>query len=415
MRLHYALAVVLIVLLAGCGGLVGDTGENSTQPSVETEANGSPDEPEPKEAEIKISAINTPGEIDYNSTLNGTVVFENTGDAAGEEDYYITVAGTRIDEDTIQLDAGDSRSVDIDAGRMTLDQGDYDVGVHAGFENRREEFTLVHPSPYGSTDVTLYVDDSAVDRNISHVVEKATTYWEQNDERYLGYEIEYELTDTESVADKKLVFTNVDRCGIHDGTQSRILGCGDITDPKQSFTTVQSEVQYNLSDPRMEDTIIHEFGHNHGLNHSQQPQYLMDNTSRPISTNTTNIYFRTDRGQFPDSQRRSVETALDNLAEERDDIDFEYGFRWQAVDSPEKAHIIISYQYEADRCGFDRGGGSCVLEGPYYSQPEIVLEDTDSEVTAWHVGANLQYYLYDEPLDELNGDTDRSDREDWPN
>ncbi|WP_435093463.1 hypothetical protein [Halorubrum sp. N11] len=413
MRLHYVLAVVAILLLAGCGGFAGGTTDNTTQPSVETDA--STEETDPGKAEITISAINAPTEIDYNSTLNGSVVFKNTGDAAGEEDYYITVAGTRVVKDSVQLEAGETKSVNIKTELLTLDQDKYDIEVHVGGENERTGFTLIHPSPYGSENVTLYVNDSAVDRNISSVVESATTYWEQNDQRYLGYEIEYERTDTESLADQTLVFTNVDRCGIHDRTQRRILGCGDLTGPQESYPTVQSEVQYNLSDPRMEDTIIHEFGHNHGLNHSQQPQYIMSNMSSPVSPNTTNVYFRTVQGQLPSSQRRSMETALDHFAKDRDDLNVEHGFRWQAVDSPEKAHFIITYAYDADRCGFDEGGGSCVSDGAYYGQPEIVLEDTDSEVTAWHVGANLQYYLYDEPLDEFDGDTDRHGREDWPN
>jgi len=365
---------------------------------------------EARAATFAVSEIEVPKSVAYGENLTVTATVTNVGDVTGNQTVGVRYGSGATANRTVALDGGAETRLSVTFADVRLDGGDHPVTVTTANRTRKRAVTLVHPSPYGKTTLRLFVDDGAVDRNVSGVVAGATGYWERNDERYLGYPIAYERVSDERQADVVLRFDSVERCGVEDG-DARYFGCADllVDEPRTPMTAT---VEPNVSDAEMNATIIHELGHVQGLEHGEEPAGLMSATSTLASHRPVKVHLRTESGDVPRRVEDEVTEGLDYFAAS-EDIAGSDGFAWEFVDSAREAHVQITYDDRGDVC-FADGGGSCTVAGEYYGQEDVRLEGVDDEVVAWHVGASFAPVLLDEVPPELTGEADRREREEWP-
>ncbi|WP_423997111.1 Ig-like domain repeat protein [Halorubrum trapanicum] len=357
-----------------------------------------------------VADIEAPKTVAYGEELTVTATVANEGDLAGNQTVAFRYGGGASANRTVALDGGAEAEVSVAFADVRLDGGDYPVVVTTANRTRERAVSVIHPSPYGKTTLDLYVDDEAVDRNVSDVVAAATGYWERTDERYLGYPVAYERVDDANGADVVLRFERVERCGV-EGNDTRYFGCADllVDEPRTPMTAT---VDPRISDAEMNATIIHELGHVQGLEHGEEPAGLMSATSTLATHRPLKVHLRADDGAVTGPLEEEVAAALDYFAA-REDLAGSDGFAWEFVDSAREAHVQITYDERGDVC-FSDGGGSCTADGEYYGQEDVRLEELDEEVVAWHVGASLAPVLLEEVPPELTGEAERREREAWP-
>ena len=362
-------------------------------------------------ASFGVTAIDAPETVRYGDDLAVGVTVRNRGDRAGTLPVTVRFGGDGNASRTLDLtlEGGESATRSVTLDDVRGDGGDRLLVVETPNETRERTVALDHPSPYGKTALGLYVDDEAVDRNVSAVVAAATGYWERTDERYLGYPVEYERVDDEERADVVLRFDRVERCGVEDG-DARYFGCADllVDEPRTPMTAT---VDPRISDAEMNATIIHELGHVQGLEHGAEPAGLMAETSTLATHRPVKVHLRAESGEVPRRVEDEVAAALDYFAA-REDVAGGDGFAWEFVDEAREAHVQVTYDERGDVC-FADGGGSCTVDGEYYGQQDVRLEALDDEVVAWHVGASFAPVLLEEVPPELTGEADRREREAW--
>ncbi|WP_096393521.1 Matrixin [Halorubrum trapanicum] len=366
---------------------------------------------EARPATFAVSDVEVPESVAYGEDLTVTATVANEGDLAGDQTVRIRYGTGASANRTVALDGGAEGAVSVTFADVRLDGGDYPVVVTTANRTRERAVSVIHPSPYGKTTLDLYVDDEAVDRNVSGVVASATGFWERTDERYLGYPVEYERVDDADDADVVLRFERVERCGVEETNETRYFGCADllVDEPRTPMTAT---VDPRISDAEMNATIIHELGHVQGLEHGEGPAGLMAATSTLATHQPVKVHLRADDGAVTGPVEDEVAATLDYFAA-RDDVTGSDRFAWEFVDSARDAHIQITYDERGDVC-FADGGGSCTVDGEYYGQEDVRLEALDEEVVAWHVGASLAPVLLAEVPPELTGDAERGEREAWP-
>ncbi|TKX59093.1 hypothetical protein EXE44_05990 [Halorubrum sp. SS7] len=411
-----------MVVLAGCGGLAG--GDEAPGAGIETEgaANASGVDTEPEET-FQIDSFNPTYLLDYNESQAGTVRITNVGSDVDTGTVTVTFRGRELLNESVSLEPNESVERSFRSEPLRLPEGEHELEARIGDENVTRSFSVdEHPSPYGKTNVSLYVNDTRVDRNITEIVRNSTAFWERNAEDTAGYPIEFRFVDNRSAADQALVYRDVTECG--DITNQSLNGCANLATGYRG--TVWGSVQYNLSNPELEYTTTHELGHMLGLDHDDPPDYVMNISRISWTPNTTRVAFRdADGGDLDAQTKQEAVEALDELT--RRDVDAMYGFRWREVSSPEEAHIVIAGNDSVCSPGFesaainnssvrpsDAGGASCVGELDYENQLTIALDDLDAEVVSWHVAHQLVPLTYHEAPPDLKSDTDRREREDWP-
>ena len=365
---------------------------------------------EARPATFAVAEVEAPESVGYGEDLSVTATVTNVGDLSGTQTVAFRYGTGTSANRTVALEGGAETRVSVTFADVRLDGGAYPVVVATANRTRERTVPLAHPSPYGETTLGLYVDDAAVERNVSGVVAAATGYWERNDERYLGYPVAYERVGDESRADVVLRFDRVERCGVEDNG-TRYFGCADllVDEPRTPMTAT---VDPRISDAEMNATIIHELGHVQGLEHGEEPAGLMNATSTLATHRPVKVHLRADDGALTGPVEDEVAEALDHFAS-RDDVVGSGGFAWEFVDEARDAHVQITYDERGDVC-FADGGGSCTVDGKFYGQQDVRLEELDESVVAWHVGASLAPVVLEEVPPELTGDTDRREREAWP-
>ena len=363
-------------------------------------------------AAFAVAAVDAPETVGYGDDLVVGVTVRNRGDRAGTLPVTVRFGGGGNASRTLDLtlDGGESATRSVTLDDVRGDGGDRRLAVETPNETRERTVALDHPSPYGKTALDLYVDDEAVDRNVSAVVAAATGYWERTDERYLGYPVEYDRVSDEERADVVLRFDRVERCGVEDG-DARYFGCADllVDEPRTPMTAT---VDPRISDADLNATVIHELGHVQGLEHGEEPAGLMAETSTLATHRPVKVHLRAESGEVPRRVEDEVAAALDYFAAS-DDVAGSDGFAWEFVDEARDAHVQITYDERGEVCIAD-GGGSCAVDGEYYGQQDVRLEELDDEVVAWHVGASFAPVLLEEVPPELSRETDRREREPWP-
>lgn len=358
---------------------------------------------EPKPSNFEITNIDGANGFPVGSPAQFDVDIENTGDLSGSSDMTASFVGHEMTE-TIELDGGEETTISFKTTEIDAEQGTYSLEVTTRDDNHKQNVGVTHPSYYGSTEIAIYIDDSQVERDVSHVIDESTSYWETNADEYLSFDVEYEIVERRSAADKVLTFEQSTTCGTEHSES--YLGCADLV-TSDVDQTVHLSVDHRLSDPVMVDTTIHELGHTLGLEHGDKPEEQMSSTYNEFETSSpVKFYVRSEGGSVPTSVELEVERAL-KFYEDRGD------FTYELVDSEDEAHHLVTYHPSGTTCGFSTGG-SCEVEGEYQLQIDFRLDQLDSEVVAWHVAIGLAGPAVDELPDELGPDDDRAEREAFP-
>lgn len=358
---------------------------------------------EPRPSNFEITDIDGANSLPTGSPAQFDVDIENTGDLAGSSDITASFVGHETSE-RIELEGGEETTVSFKTSEIEAEQGTYSLEVKTRDDDLQQNVGVTHPSYYGSTEIAIYIDDSQVDRDISHVIDESTSYWETNANEYLSFDVEYEIVEKQSAADKVLTFEQSTTCGTE--YSDSYLGCADLI-TNDVDQTVHLSVDHRLSDPVMVDTTIHELGHTLGREHGDEPEEQMSSTYNEFDTSSpVKFYIRSEGGSVPTSVELEIERALEFYGERGE-------FTYELVDSEEEAHHLVTYDPSGTTCGFSTGG-SCEIGGEYQSQIDFRLDQLDSEVVAWHVAIGLAGPSVDELPDELDPDDDRAERERFP-
>ncbi|MFC7202947.1 matrixin family metalloprotease [Haloferax namakaokahaiae] len=264
--------------------------------------------------------------------------------------------------------------------------------------------------PWGSDPVVVGITAPDDGRNYTTFVESATAYWEDEDTRYLGYDIDYDVQPDATDPDLVVEFrSHVPECSGH----GNAAGCAPyITDESQIESPVVVYVKTGFNDDSTTEIVAHELGHTLGLSHDDDPQSLMAATSRLYTLPQTNaterefpwlhtdfsIYVDDANARDPAGSRDQVEQTLDyyedGAAGMPDNLTFTF------VSDPADADIVISFT-NSSPCGSD--AGSCASIGGYdpdgdgaletYDGLRIVLVDLETDAVGWHVGYWLAHYF----------------------
>ncbi|MFC7131353.1 matrixin [Haloferax chudinovii] len=271
--------------------------------------------------------------------------------------------------------------------------------------------------PWGSEPVVVAVEAPDDDRDYAAFVSEATAFWETNDSRYLGYEVDYEVDADARDPDIVVRFIDtVPECGGQDDA----VGCAPyLTDARQIDRPETVYIRTGFGDDSTVDIVEHELGHTLGLAHGDEPAELMNATGILYTlprTNATDKAFPWDDPNFtvyvddanasdPDAAREQIRHALDYFEDGApgmpDNLTYTY------VDDPADAEVRISF---ADTSPCAAGAASCAIGGGYdpdgddaletYSEYRVVLVDLDTEAVGWHVGYWTAYYLGAEADDD---------------
>lgn len=404
MRSRALVAVALLVILAGCWGM---SGGNTSAPA-QNGTIGDSVEPAP-EPNLQITRLTRLEAVPFNDTQRGQVRVSNAGDVAGNSTLSVEIGDTVIMTESVSLEPDETDTVSYESSRLRLSEGNYSVRAHLGSDQEIGLFRLDHPSVYGKTNVSLYVDSSGVDRNISSIVANSTSFWEANAERTAGYPIRYERVDSIAAADQILRYETVDECGNHNLTDYN--GCADRPLGDVGRQAISGSVEKNLSDPYLQEATVHELGHMLGLTHDDAPRYVMEINLSTYTPNTTRVAFETaDGGEMDPTVKQEAMTALNYYTDRS--VKSKYGFRWEAVESPEDAHLVI--RVDSEGCAPESDSGGCLRQPYYENQDTVMIDEIDDENVAWHVGYILGAFLVDERPPGLSPDTDYEDRKAWP-
>jgi uncharacterized protein YceK len=276
-----------------------------------------------------------------------------------------------------------------------------DDGATAVATDRRTTAATAE-SPWGDT-VVVGVDGSGT-RDYASLVRRATAYWEANDSRYLGYEIDYVVRPDAAAPD--LVVRFVDDVPDCNG-RGDAVGCAPlVTDARQITRPETVYVQTGLSDRSTVLVTAHELGHTLGLTHDDPPADVMRaatvlyTTPQPNATERDlpwsdaefTVHVDVAGAEDPDGARAQVDHALDYYRGDPDGVPSNLTF--ERTDSPE-AEILIRF----GDCG--SGAASCVqTSGPdpdgdgameTYSRLVVTVDDIDTDAVGWHVGYWLAY------------------------
>ncbi|KAB1187283.1 MULTISPECIES: matrixin [Haloferax] len=264
--------------------------------------------------------------------------------------------------------------------------------------------------PWGADPVLVDVEAPNDGRDYESLVREATVFWERNDARYLGYEIEYAVTTDARNPDIVVRFSEtIPECS----GQVDAVGCAPyITDARQIDRPETVYVMTGFGDDSTVEIIEHELGHTLGLTHGDEPAELMNATGILYTlprTNATDRVFPWDDPDFTvyvddsgaadsDGARDQIRHAFDYYAAGApgmpDNLTFTY------VNDPGDADIHISFS-DTSPCG--TGSASCAAVTGYdpdgdraletYDSFRVVLVDLDTDAVGWHVGYWTAHYL----------------------
>jgi len=116
--------------------------------------------------------------------------------------------------------------------------------------------------------------------NVSHMdysseVNQTLAYWMDNDERYGNYSANWTVVSSD--ADLTIEFVDeINVCGLSVTIFDEFTGCAPILNTTHDVDHDTIRILARANESAVLRTLKHEFGHSHGLNHSDDPQPLMD-------------------------------------------------------------------------------------------------------------------------------------------
>ncbi len=337
------LALVALLLLAGCGGL----GDGTPPTDVRT---------------TEITAETPTGP-------------ETTGDAPDTPADASTPTATPTDTPTA---TGTPTALDPSTGSLSDD------------------------NPWDRKVIPVAVNDTVDDgRDTTAIVRRALAYWNANVERYTDYALRFELTDDREDARISVRFVErIDEC---DGPANDTAGCARLLEPDQQPRDLEvARVESNGSNAAVLGTTQHELGHLLGLDHEDRPRFLMAQDSDepiPDASERANPWYGDVVRVAVDSESidgdpSTVEDQVNHAIEFYDD-----GARGtvpenvtvRRTDSQRTAEVLVT----SDPATCDVDGGSQISLQGRNSDGDRALEahtgatvclDVDAQAVGWHVG-----------------------------
>ncbi|WP_338740829.1 matrixin [Haloplanus salilacus] len=270
----------------------------------------------------------------------------------------------------------------------------------------------VTANPWGSDPVVVAVrNEGSRDRTFAPLVREAADFWEANDDRYLGFSVDYEVRPDAEEPDLVVAFTDdVPDCG----DVSDAVGCAPLlTDPRQVDRPETVWVQTSLGNESTTLVAKHELGHTLGRTHADAPTSVMraksviytepqpNATERAFPWDDTDFTVHVDAANAsdPDGVVRQTDRALtyyeddppgmpDNLSFERvgsPGPDTEVRIRFGATSScaSSTGSCVESYGTDPD--------GDGAIET--YTRIDVRLVGIDTDAVGWHVGYWLAHAL----------------------
>ncbi|ELZ79755.1 Matrixin [Haloferax larsenii JCM 13917] len=264
--------------------------------------------------------------------------------------------------------------------------------------------------PWGSEPVVVAVEGPNDDRDYASFVREAAAYWETNDARYLGYEVDFEVVADAENPDIIVQFSGtVPDCG----GQADAVGCAPyITDSRQIDRPETIYVKTGFSDDSTVEIVAHEFGHSLGLVHGDEPEELMNASgilytlpltdaiekSFPWDDPNFTVHIDDSNAKDPEKAREQVQHALDYYEAGAPGMPDNISFTF--VDDPEDAEIRVSFS-DSSPCregaascssvsGFDPDGDEALET---YNHFRVVLVDLDTEAVGWHTGYWMAHFF----------------------
>ena len=268
-------------------------------------------------------------------------------------------------------------------------------------------------NPWGSDPVVIAIrNEGGRDRDFASLVRNAASFWEETDDQYLGFPVEYEVRPDAENPDLIVAFADrVPDCG----DVADAVGCAPlVTDSRQIDRPETVWVKTGLSDGSTVLVTEHELGHTLGLGHDDAPHEVMqaasvlytesqpNATERAFPWDDANFTVRVDAANASDpaGAQRQVDHALgyyeddppgmpDNLSFERTDGDAEIRIRFGATPTCRAASGSCISTY-----GTDPDGDGAIET---YTRVEVTLVELDTEAVGWHVGYWLAHAFGAEP------------------
>jgi hypothetical protein len=306
-----------------------------------------------------------------------------------------------------------------------------------------ERLRFVDPWPTEETVTVNLSVRSGEDRDWEPLVRAGIDYWQGEGSQHATYS--QEMVFDPDAADADITVTVVEEipeCGIHEGTETRALGCaGRYNTSVLAGETVPVQIETGWDDRTTVQTVKHEFGHVYGLTHDDEPTSIMNATYseaatapetnvsdriNPFGPGPVDVFVDTDSFSAPASAvRAQVRHAVEYYDAGADGaVDPSVDVRLH--DDRETADVVVE-SGDLSVCSSAGDVGSCGILSrrntdfdpawEYYERQNVTLSGVETETIGWHTGYWLGFSVAAaETESELPApfrETDPEHKRDW--